>query len=372
MSVLRRLVYREVITAVALVSVAFLGLFFFFDVIDELSAIGQVSPTNPQDVYQLRHALLYVLLQMPNRAYEVLPIAVLIGAVWVFARLAQNSEFTILRTGGLGPWRALRMLLGLGWLFVGLTFVTGDYVAPAAGQAAQLLKARFEGRVNVGPLGAWLKERRPDGTASVNVDSLSDKGDLQGIRIFEYGHNGHVLARTQAASGTIGADNTWQLREVVRTDVSISAGGAPQVVRQEVPVFAWPSALTADMVSVALLRPDRMGTVALYRYIEHLGSTGQSAQTYELQFWRKVFYPLSCLVMLVMALPFAYLHFRSGGITGYVFGGVMIGISFFLLNNVFGYIGRLNDWTPWLAAASPSLIYSVLSLSAFGWLVLRR
>jgi lipopolysaccharide export system permease protein len=50
----------------------------------------------------------------------------------------------------------------------------------------------------------------------------------------------------------------------------------------------------------------------------------------------------------------------------------MMGISFFLLNNVFGYIGRLNDWTPWLAAASPSLIYSVLSLSAFGWLVLRR
>ena len=85
-----------------------------------------------------------------------------------------------------------------------------------------------------------------------------------------------------------------------------------------------------------------------------------------------MFYPLSCLVMVVLALPFAYLHFRSGGITGYVFGGVMIGISFFLLNNVFGYIGNLNQWQPWLAAASPSLIYSVISLGAFGWLVLRR
>ncbi len=60
--------------------------------------------------------------------------------------------------------------------------------------------------------------------------------------------------------------------------------------------------------------------------------------------------------MVVLALPFAYMHFRSGGTTGYVFG----------------YIGNLNQWQPWVAAASPALIYSVLSLSAFGWLVLRR
>jgi hypothetical protein len=71
-------------------------------------------------------------------------------------------------------------------------------------------------------------------------------------------------------------------------------------------------------------------------------------------------------------LPFAYLHFRSGGITSYVFGGVLVGISFFLLNNVFGYIGNLQNWLPWLTAAAPGLIYSMFSLGAFGWLVLKR
>jgi lipopolysaccharide export system permease protein len=81
---------------------------------------------------------------------------------------------------------------------------------------------------------------------------------------------------------------------------------------------------------------------------------------------------MSCLVMVVLALPFAYLHFRSGGIAAYVFGGVMAGISFFLLNNVFGYIGTLQTWSPWLTAAAPGLLYSLLSLTAFTWLVLRR
>ena len=50
----------------------------------------------------------------------------------------------------------------------------------------------------------------------------------------------------------------------------------------------------------------------------------------------------------------------------------MIGISFFLMNNVFGYIGNLNQWVPWLAAATPGIIYTVVSLMAFGWLVLKQ
>eukprot|EP01036_Dinobryon_divergens_P021690 gene21690-29791_t len=114
------------------------------------------------------------------------------------------------------------------------------------------------------------------------------------------------------------------------------------------------------MVSVALLRPDRMSTIDLFDYIRHLDANGQTAQRYEIEFCRKVFYPLSCLVMVVLALPFAYLHFRQAGITTYVFGGVMIGISFFLLNNVFGYIGNLQNWRPWLAAAAPGLLYMAM------------
>jgi lipopolysaccharide export system permease protein len=126
------------------------------------------------------------------------------------------------------------------------------------------------------------------------------------------------------------------------------------------------------MVSVALLKPERMSTVDLYQYTQHLQANSQSSQRFEIEFWRKVFYPLSCLVMVVLALPFAYLHFRSSSISGYVFMGVMIGISFFLLNNVFGYAGNLNNWKPWISAAIPGLLYSIASLAAFSWLVLRH
>lgn len=365
MRTIRRLIYREVLASVVFVAVGFLALFFFFDFVEELPNVGRSGAA-----YRLTQALTYVTLMIPNHLYELLPIAVLIGTIFVMARLAQTSEYTILRTSGLGPWRALRTLLALGLIFALLTFAAGDYLAPAADRTAQLLKARLEGHISIGQTGAWLKERQPSHSYNVNVRALTADGDMLGVRIFESDARGFLVALTQAPKGRFSKDG-WVLENADRTEFT-PGGNVGRVQRESVPSLRWPTEITPEMVSVALLKPHRMSTIDLFEYIRHLEANGQTSQRYEIEFWRKVFYPLSCIVMVVLALPFAYLHFRSRGITSFVFGGVMIGISFFLLNNVFGYMGNLQNWRPWLTAAAPGLIYSLFSLGAFGWLVLRR
>jgi len=365
MRTIRRLIYREVLAAVLFVAAGFLALFFFFDFVDELPNVGKgVTP------YRLSQALLYVALLVPNHLYELLPIAVLIGTIFVMARLAQSSEYTILRTSGLGPARALRTLLALGAGFAVLTFAVGDYLAPTADRTAQLLRARYQGRISIGQTGAWLKERQAPSTFNVNVGALAPDGSMQNLRIFEADDRGYLVTLLRAPRASF-ADGAWLLQDVERTRFT-AQGGLPRVDRTLVPELRWPTGISAEMVSVALLKPDRMSTLDLFEYVRHLEQNGQASQRYEIEFWRKVFYPLSCIVMVVLALPFAYLHFRSGGITSYVFGGVLIGISFFLLNNVFGYVGNLRNWVPWLTAAAPGLLYTLLSLGAFTWLVLRR
>jgi len=366
MVTIRRLIYREVVAAVAFVALGFLALFFFFDFVDELPNVGKGATP-----YRLTQALVYVLLMVPSHLYELLPIAVLIGTIFVMARLAQSSEYTILRTSGLGPGRALRILMVLGAAFTVLTFVTGDYLAPLADRTGQLLKARFQGRLSVGQTGAWLKERQGERTFTVNVNALSPDGSPLGVRIFEGDDRGFLVAMTQARQAEF-AEDAWLLKDTERTEFRTAPSGQAATATQRAPSVQWSTGITPEMVSVALLKPDRMRTLDLFQYIRHLEANGQTSQRYEIEFWRKVFYPLSCLVMVVLALPFAYLHFRSGGITAFVFGGVLIGISFFLLNNVFGYVGNLRNWWPWLTAAAPGLIYTLMSLGAFGWLVLRR
>ena len=369
MKTMRRLIHREALYAVAFVTAGFLALFFFFDLVDELRSVGRRGPEG----YQLSHAFLFVVLSIPSHLYELLPITVLIGTIFVMARLAQSSEFTIMRTSGMGPWQALRTLLALGGFFVLLTFAVGDYIAPATDRAAQLVKAKYLGRLTTGATGAWLKERQDDRSYAVNVRALTPNGGMQDVRIFEFDAQGRLASQTRAASGQFAADGGgWILDNVQSSRFEQRDADQAHVVHQQTPSLQWPTRISADMVAASLLKPDRMATIDLFQYIRHLDANGQSAQRYEIEFWRKVFYPLSCLVMVVLSLPFAYLHFRSGGIAGYVFGGVMAGISFFLLNNVFGYIGNLQNWAPWLTAAAPGLIYSALSLAAFGWLVLRR
>jgi len=365
---IRRLIYGEVLQAVAFVTLGFMALFFFFDLVEEIQSVSRHSAAG----YTLIHALAYVAMIMPSHLYELMPIAVLIGTIFVMARFAQSSEYTILRTSGLGPWRALKALLLLGLAFVMLTFLIGDYVSPVADFTAQLLKSRYTGRITLGQTGAWLKETQTYGQYAVNVGELAPDGSLRSVRIFEFDNHGMLMSMMQAKSAQFSEDDTWILRQVQRTEFPAPDAPSARVDRTELDVLRWPNKISTEMVSTSLLKPERMRTIDLFQYIRHLQDNAQTAQRYEIEFWKKVFYPLSCLVMVVLALPFAYLHFRSGTIASYVFWGVMAGISFFLLNNVFGYIGNLQNWQPWLTAALPGMIYSLLSLTAFAWLVFRR
>jgi lipopolysaccharide export system permease protein len=364
MNTVRRLIYKDMLTSIGMVCLGFLALFVFFDLVDELSAVGT------QD-YQLIHAFAYVALQMPGHLYELLPICVLIGGVLVMARFAQSSEFTILRTSGLDPQRALKILLLLGAGFVVLTFLVGDYIAPFANRTAQLLKAKYQGTITIGQTGAWLKEQQAYSRYAVNVGALDGDGNMTSVRIYEFDTNNRFVSTTTAASGEF-QDDAWMLTNATRTEYPPTQSAEYTLKIQKLASYRWPTEINEQMVTVALLKPERMATYDLFSYIRHLDNNGQSAQLYEIEFWKKLFYPISCLVMLMLALPFAYLHFRSGGIAGYVFGGVVTGISFFLLNNVFGYIGNISHWEPWMAAGAPSLIYFLISLGAFAWVVYKK
>jgi len=203
------------------------------------------------------------------------------------------------------------------------------------------------------------------------VRALDGNETLRDVRIHAFNAQGRLLSVTRAESAII-SEGAWQLQNASTQQLQHSQPDSVNLEPRMVPELRWPTAISSAMVASALLSPDRMRTLDLYTYMRHLKANQQNAQIYEIEFWRKVFYPISCLVMLSLALPFAYLHFRSGQIAGHVFAGVLAGISFALLNNVFGFMGALSEWTPWLTAAAPALMYSLVSLGTFWWLVLRR
>ncbi len=370
MKTVRRLFYADIVSSVVFVALAFLSLFFFIDFVDELSDAGRRG-------YSALNAAVVSLLELPNHIYELMPIAVLIGTIYALARLAQSSEYTILRTGGLGPGRALSLLASLGFMFGVVTFVVGDYIAPLAEQQAADMQASFKGGMKLGRAGAWLKDKQdtPQGERSyaINVGNAAGSGELRDVRIFEFDTDGRMVRRIGAAFAQVDRHGVWTMSDVEVTNWSDGAAhDLPQTREEHVAHLQWHSSLTPGVVAAAVLPLSTMSTVELARYIQHLSSNEQAAQEYQIQFWKRALYPFACLVMVGLALPFAYMHARAGGMNLKVFGGIMLGISFVLLNNVAGHLGLLHNWTPWVVAATPSVIYLMLSMGAFAWLVKYR
>lgn len=370
MKTVRRLLYFDIVASVALVAMAFLSLFFFINVVDALEGLGQKGRT-------LWDVLLAALLELPTNLYELFPIAVLIGTIYSLARLAQNSEFTILRTSGLGPGRALALLSTLGLAFSALTFVVGDYIAPASERQAVVLKARTGDGIPLGAAGAWIKEKRQTAQGernySISVAQASGAGALAGIRIFEFDADGRLLSRTESRQGQVSSEGTWTLSDVTITRwPQARTPGRSAVTVEQLPALQWASTLDAELVAASVMPVNTMTTGELARYSAHLSAQEQATQGHEIRFWRKALYPLAPLVMVALALPFAYMHARAGGVSLKVFGGIMLGISFVLLNNLAGHIGLLRGWTPWVAAATPSGLYLLMSMAAFAWLVRYR
>jgi lipopolysaccharide export system permease protein len=355
MRVLTRYLAREIVGSTVMVLVAFLGLFAFFDFINELDAVGK-------DGYELHHALIYVAMILPGRVYELLPVAVLIGTLYALTTLARHSEITVMRASGLSTLKMLRTLSGIGVIFVIATFVFGEYIAPPAERAAQQWRLTATNSTVSSQLrsGLWVK----DGPRFVNVQTVQPDRSMEKVRIYEFDDRHVLLSVSDAASGRYqAAQQAWRLSGVRQTRF---LGDRIEVV--DLREMEWRSDLTPEVLSVLMVVPERMSVTTLFTYVEHLRENQQNAGRYEIALWKKLVYPFAALVMIALALPFGFTHDRMGGVSVKVFLGVMLGVGFHLLNGLFSNLGVINSWHPALAALTPSMLFLIAAAGMLLWI----
>ena len=350
---IRRYLAREIYGATLFVFAAFLALFAFFDLIHELGDLGKGD-------YRLQHALLYVLLSVPSHVYELFPIAVLIGTLYALAHLAANSEYTVMRGSGLSPGQAASALGRIGIVFVLLTYVVGELLTPVTERAAQQLKLRATSAVIAQEFrtGFWVKDER----RFVNVREVLPDTTLVGIRIYEFDDDYRLISISSAERGEFAGKNLWRMRNVVRTHFSGEGSSVDRLSQMD-----WPSVLTPDILSVLFVMPERMSAWNLYQYTRHLSENRQRTERYEIAMWKKLVYPFAVLVMMALALPFAYIHTRSGSVGVKVFSGIMLGIFFHMLNSLFSHLGLLQNWSPLFSALLPSAVFLAAAALMMWW-----
>ncbi len=364
MSLLNRYVVRQLTTATLYALVALLALYFFFDVMGQIGDVGQGSYNNAKMLW-------YVTLQIPAHAYELMPLAVLIGGLVALSQLAAHSELTVIKTSGVRLRRIIGMVLQFAAVFAVATLLLGEWVVPAVGQRAEQFKLNAtQDKISAGTRsGIWIKQNND----IINVAEMLPDSSLRDITIYRHNDNFELTETVYAAAATpqsaavgnnANANNAiWHLQQVRRTELQSN-----RAVAAHSDTLEWPAAVSRQLLNVLLVEPEQMSIAALGTYVQHLQDNHQQTTRYELAWWRKISYPLAALVMALVALAFTPQQTRHGNMGLKLFFGVCLGLAFHFAGRLFGFSSQLYGIPPFLAAILPTLLFACLAV----WLIRKQ
>ena len=354
MTIFFRYLTREIFFATLLLLLALLALFALFDLINEIDSLGKGN-------YPLATVLLYVSLKQPSHVVVIFPVAALMGTLFAVTRLSMQSELTVMRASGLSLTKLAGFATVIGLGFSALTFLFGEFVAPAAEDAAKRMRLAATSSVVAQEFrsGFWVK----DGLSFVNIQIVTLDTKLLNMRIYEFDRTYRLASISLAKSaGYDDSNNRWVLNEVEKTTFD-----GVRARMEQLPVATWNSAMTPDLLAVLRVKPDDMSLLNLNSYIEHLRDNKQNSTRYQLAFWAKVFQPLAVVVMMLAAIPFAIQSQRASGVGGKMLLGIMIGLGFYFLNQLASHLAVLNDWLPFLTVSIPLLLFLGVAVVLLAW-----
>ena len=347
MKILSNYLLKEVTINVLLIMVALIAMLSFFDLIQELENLGKGT-------YSFSKIIIFVILSMPGHVYDVMPVAVLVGCMLSLGQLARHSELIIFRVSGVSILSMTYLLLRVGLLFTLLTFLIGELITPFSEKVAQRMRIKATDSVVAQDFrsGLWVK----DGNNFVNVENVLPDSTLLNIHIYEFDQHSKLLMTSNAKSASFENDD-WQLKNVTNTFFE-----KDNIRIEKSDQATWHSLIRPELLSILLVLPEKMSAWNLYSYINHLAVNKQKTTRYEIAIWAKMIYPLACLVMVILALPFSFVQQRAVGASTKIFVGMMLGVTYQILNRVFVHLGLLNDWPPLFSAIMPTALFLVVGI----------
>lgn len=371
MSRIDRYLGAVILRAAALALLALLSLFAFANFLDQLGDVGRGG-------YGAVDAFVFVVLSLPRIAYELLPLAALLGALIGLSLLANDSELIALRASGVSVARITVAALKTGVLIVVAALVIGETVAPASEMRAQRGRAEAAAAESNArqqtPLsastdsGLWLR----DGDDFINIGEVLPDMTLRRIKLFAFDSTRNLRAMRYAARAEFAGDY-WRLHAVDETRfVDGGDGGdggdgddsnAPTVETARMQTAEWRTAVTPQILSAFQLQPSQLSLMQLRAYIRHLAANRSQTAPFELAFWNKLLLPIAIAVMLALATPFVFVNLRAATLGRSVFAGALLGLAFFALGRSAGYTVLAHGLPPIAGAALPLAVFAMLALA---------
>lgn len=332
-----------------LIVLILVSLFSFLELVTQLDDVGKGS-------FHALDAFRYVGLTLPRRVLDLVSLSALLGSIIGLGMLAERGELVAMRAAGMSVRRICFSVLAAGGVLMVATGSMEEFVAPPLDQLARTGRSvALSGRSSVllTKRGFWARH----GNSFIRVGTTLSGGLAADLDVYERDDDGLLIAFIHAREADIRQDKCWILKDVQKKVIE-----EQRITTSHLPSLTLDSFLSKNQVSILELPPESLSPSDLYQYIKALRERGQNADHYSLALWQKLAVPLTTGAMLLLSLPFVFGAPRGMTLGIRITLGTMVGIGFYLANQIIGYLGLLFELHPALTTLSPVAVILWIAL----------
>jgi lipopolysaccharide export system permease protein len=351
--IINRYIASQIIKGAALVLFILVSLSMFFSLIRELDDLGRGQ-------YGVWELIQYLLLQVPSFVVDYMPLAALVGCMLSLGSLAGNSELIAMQSSGLSINKLIMAVAQSVFILALGSLLMADFVVPhTQTQAKQLRASSLSSNVSLNSRkGVWVKDEHN----IIFIEQLYPDGNAQNIEI-HYLHDNGELRQTQRARQAIVSASGWTLFDVKTTTLSDQRTSV--LTQDEIRYQGQVSQRLLETISV---EPQQMSIGKLFSYTSFLRLNNLNNQAEALFLWRKIYAPLSVIVMGILAIPFVLGSQRQKNTGQRLMLGILLGLLYVVLNRLLIQLGEQLQLVAYINALIPTLFFSLLTV----WLIKRK
>jgi len=350
-----RYLMRHVVVQVLLVWALLLLVF------SSLQLIGELRDMRAG--YQLLQVLWHSVLTMAYRAYILFPFAALAGTLLAVSRLVAQHELTVMGSVGRSRSRLMLPVMQAVFCLLLVALVMGELAGSWLEPKARDYRVQsITGQVSLSYTGGlWLRDGDDIMHIAWPAMSPAAQADFSGINVYSL-QDGKLCQWLQAEHGSHEADN-WQLQGVVEKNLC-----AQSVTVRRHADMQHASQLPSELLVTMALRPSLLSMSDLNAYVQFLQRSGLDATRYSIALFQRIYYPLTVLTLIWLALPLVLNEARALSRGRQLLTGMASGILLYICYEMTESLTGVYRFNPAISLLIPAL----LSLIAAGWLYRRR
>ena len=354
MKITDRYTIRNFLQTFLLVTAILLFLFSFIELMGQLKDIGTSH-------YRLGNAFSYVILTIPKRCFDLLPVSTLLGSIISLGLLADHNELLAMQAAGIRPWRICLPVLIIGVLLMMIAAISAEFIIPPLEQHArtQRLLALSDNGMAMIKDEFWIRQ----GNNIMRIGKPSALNTMANIDIYECDHQGQLKTYLHSPKADIIDKQIWRLRDVDKREFTKEG-----ISRETITELTLNLSLSARQLRILKLPPESLSPTNLYHYIKIRQQKGENADHYIMALWQKLTVPLTTGTMLLLSLPLIFGPTRDTSAGKLITIAILVGIFAYLFNNIIGDLGLLFNFPPAVTVLTP--IAFILGISA--WMAKKR